>query len=91
MLSEQVAILEEERDHLSQLVGALGEELENLRQNPPAGKLDPLKDYLIELMAPDIERLEAHAEVLGERHGEIYRTYRKLFPKEKGEGKSERD
>ena len=56
---------------------------------PVIRDMEPLKDYLIELITPYIERLTPNEDILSEKYAEIYRTYRKLFP-EKGEHDGQR-
>lgn len=72
-VSNYINILEKENADLRS-------ELEAYKNNPPVGERENLKDYLIELMAPDIKRLEAHKNTIADRLGEIYRTYKKLLP-----------
>lgn len=55
-------------------------ELELLTSNPVIGDRENLKDYLIELIAPDIKKLYPHKDTITDRLGEIYRTYKRLFP-----------
>jgi hypothetical protein len=83
-LSEQVAALEQENISLSNLVDTMGEELEKLKKNPPVGEKEKLKDRLIELVAPDIERLAPYKDTIIEKNARILRAYLELFP-EKGE------
>ena len=92
-LSNQVAALEQENERLSRLVDTLAEQLETMRQNPPAGEMEQAKDYLLDLLAPDIIWAEENLKSMGpkqrERVTEIVAVYRTLRPKE-GD-KSERD
>ena len=85
-LSEQVAALEQENERLSRLVDAMGEELEALKQ------MEQAKDYLIDLLVPEIIWAEENLKSMGpkqrERVTEIVAVYRTLRPKEgdKSEG-----
>lgn len=85
-LSEQVAALERENERLSRLVDTLTEELETLKQNPPAGEQEEAKDYLIDLFAPDIAWAEENLKGMGprqrERVTELIAAYRAVRPKE---------
>ncbi len=85
-LSEQVAALEKEIACLAALVDTLGKELEAPKQNPPAGEIERAKDYLIDLLAPDIIWAEENLKSMGpkqrERVTEIVAVYRTLRPKE---------
>ena len=85
-LSEQVAALEQENERLSRLVDTLAEELEALKQNPPAREPEEAKDYLIDLFAPDIiwaeENLKGMGEKQRERITELIAAYRAVRPKE---------
>ena len=86
-LSEQVAALEQENERLSRLVDTLAEELEALKQNPPAGEIEQAKDYLIDLLVPEIIWAEENLKSMGpkqrERVTEIVAVYRTLRPKER--------
>jgi len=86
MLSEQVAALERENERLSRLVEALTEELETLKQNPPAGEIEQAKDYLIDLLVPEITWAEENLKGMGpkqrERVTELITAYRAVRPKE---------
>jgi len=86
MLSEQVAALERENERLSRLVEALTEELETLKQNPPAGEIEQAKDYLIDLLVPEIIWAEENLKGMGpkqrERVTELIAAYRAVRPKE---------
>lgn len=92
-LSEQVAALEQENKRLSQLADTLAGELEALKQNPPVGEMEQAKDYLIDLLVPEIIWAEENLKSMGpkqrERVTEIITAYRAIRPKE-GD-KSERD
>ena len=85
-LSNQVAVLEQEKERLSRLVDTLTEELETLKQNPPAGEMEQAKDYLIDLLVPEIIWAEENLKSMGpkqrERVTEIVAVYRTLRPKE---------
>jgi uncharacterized protein YcbK (DUF882 family) len=85
-LSEQVAALEQENKRLSRLVDTLTEELETLKQNPPAGEMEQAKDYLLDLLAPEIAWGEENLKSMGpkqrERVTEIVTVYRTIRPKE---------
>ena len=85
-LSEQVAALEQENERLSRLVDTLAEELETMRQNPPVGEMEQAKDYLIDLLVPEITWAEENLKSMGpkqrERVTEIVAVYRTLRPKE---------
>ena len=85
-LSEQVAALEQENERLSRLVDAMAEELETMRQNPPVGEMEQAKDYLIDLLVPEITWAEENLKSMGpkqrERVTEIVAVYRTLRPKE---------
>ena len=85
-LSNQVAVLEQEKERLSRLVDTLAEELETLKQNPPAGEMEQAKDYLIDLFAPDIIWAEENLKSMGtkqrERLTEVVTAYRAVRPKE---------
>ena len=85
-LSEQVAALEQENERLSRLVDAMAEELETMRQNPPVGEMEQAKDYLIDLLVPEIIWAEENLKSMGpkqrERVTEIVAVYRTLRPKE---------
>ena len=91
-LSNQVAVLELENERLSRLVDTLGKELEALKQNPPVGEMEQAKDYLIDLLVPEITWAEENLKSMGpkqrERVTEIVAVYRTLRPKEgdKSEG-----
>lgn len=85
-LSNQVAVLEQEKERLSRLVDTLAEELETLKQNPPVGEMEQAKDYLIDLLVPEITWAEENLKSMGpkqrERVTEIVAVYRTLRPKE---------
>ena len=85
-LSEQVAALEQENERLSRLVDAMAEELETMRQNPPVGEMEQAKDYLIDLLVPEIIWAEENLKSMGpkqrERVTEIVTVYRTVRPKE---------
>ena len=85
-LSNQVAVLELEKERLSRLVDTLAEELETMRQNPPVGEMEQAKDYLIDLLVPEITWAEENLKSMGpkqrERVTEIVAVYRTLRPKE---------
>ena len=85
-LSNQVAVLELEKERLSRLVDTLAEELETLKQNPPVGEMEQAKDYLIDLLVPEIIWAEENLKSMGpkqrERVTEIVAVYRTLRPKE---------
>ena len=85
-LSNQVAVLELEKERLSRLVDTLAEELEALKQNPPVGEMEQAKDYLIDLLVPEIIWAEENLKSMGpkqrERVTEIVAVYRTLRPKE---------
>lgn len=85
-LSNQVAVLEQENERLSRLVDTLAEELETMRQNPPVGEMEQAKDYLIDLLVPEITWAEENLKSMGpkqrERVTEIVAVYRTLRPKE---------
>jgi len=85
-LSNQVAVLEQENERLSRLADTLAEELETLKRNPPAGEMEQAKDYLIDLLAPDIIWAEENLKSMGpkqrERVTEIVTVYRTVRPKE---------
>lgn len=85
-LSNQVAVLEQEKERLSRLVDTLAEELETLKQNPPVGEMEQAKDYLIDLLVPEIIWAEENLKSMGpkqrERVTEIVAVYRTLRPKE---------
>ena len=85
-LSNQVAVLELEKERLSRLVDTLAEELETMRQNPPVGEMEQAKDYLIDLLVPEIIWAEENLKSMGpkqrERVTEIVAVYRTLRPKE---------
>ena len=85
-LSEQVAALEQENERLSRLVDTLAEELETLKQNPPVGEMEQAKDYLIDLLVPEIIWAEENLKSMGpkqrERVTEIVTVYRTVRPKE---------
>ena len=85
-LSNQVAVLEQEKERLSRLVDTLAEELEALKQNPPVGEMEQAKDYLIDLLVPEIIWAEENLKSMGpkqrERVTEIVAVYRTLRPKE---------
>jgi len=88
-LSNQVAVLEQENERLSRLVDTLAEELETMRQNPPVGEMEQAKDYLIDLLVPEIIWAEENLKSMGpkqrERVTEIVAVYRTLRPKERKE------
>lgn len=86
---DSLAELEQLRHYvncLSRLVDTLAEELETLKQNPPAGEMEQAKDYLIDLFAPEIIWAEENLKSMGpkqrERVTEIVAVYRTLRPKE---------
>lgn len=85
-LSNQVAVLEQEKERLSRLVDTLAEELEALKQNPPVGEMEQAKDYLIDLLVPEITWAEENLKSMGpkqrERVTEIITAYRTIRPKE---------
>ena len=85
-LSEQVAALEQENERLSRLADTLAEELKALKQNPPAREPEEAKDYLIDLLVPEIIWAEENLKSMGpkqrERVTEIVAVYRTLRPKE---------
>lgn len=85
-LSNQVAVLEQENERLSRLVDTLAEELETMRQIPPVGEMEQAKDYLIDLLVPEITWAEENLKSMGpkqrERVTEIVAVYRTLRPKE---------
>lgn len=85
-LSEQVAALEKEIACLSALVDTLGKELETLKQNPPASETEQAKDYLMDLLVPEIIWAEENLKGMGpkqrERVTEIVTAYRAVRPKE---------
>lgn len=85
-LSNQVAVLEQEKERLSRLVDTLAEELETLKQNPPVGEMEQAKDYLIDLLVPEITWAEENLKSMGpkqrERVTEIVTVYRTVRPKE---------
>ena len=85
-ISEQVAALEREKELLSWLVDTMGEELESLKQNPPAGEQEQAKDYLLDLLVPEIIWAEENLKSMGpkqrERVTEIVTVYRAIRPKE---------
>jgi hypothetical protein len=91
-ISEQVAALEREKASLANLVETMGKELETLKQNPPAGEMEQAKDYLIDLLVPEIIWAEENLKSMGpkqrERVTEIITVYRTIRPKEgdKSEG-----
>jgi hypothetical protein len=91
-LSNQVAVLEQENERLSRLADTLGKELETLKQNPPAGEMEQAKDYLIDLLAPDIIWAEENLKSMGpkqrERVTEIVTVYRTVRPKEGDKGEA---
>ncbi len=82
-LSNQVAVLEQEKERLSRLVDTLTEELETLKQNPPVGERE---NHLIDLVEPDIlwqeQNIEKMAGKKQERMKEIITAYRAIRPKE---------
>ena len=85
-LSNQVAVLELEKERLSLLVDTLAEELEALKQNPPVGEMEQAKDYLIDLLVPEIIWAEENLKSMGpkqrERVTENVTVYRTVRPKE---------
>lgn len=85
-ISEQVAALEREKASLANLVETMGKELETLKQNPPAGEMEQAKDYLIDLLVPEIIWAEENLKSMGpkqrERVTEIVAVYRTIRPKE---------
>ena len=83
--NERITALEQEN-------ACLAEELEALKQNPPAGEMEQGKDYLLDLLVPEIIWAEENLKSMGpkqrERMTEIVTVYRTLRPKEgdKSEG-----
>ena len=89
-ISDYVKEMEQDSERLSKLVEAMTEELETLRQNPPAGEGEQSKDYLISLLEPDIVWGENNLKAMGpkqrERMNEVIAIYRTIKPKVDKEG-----
>jgi len=89
-ISDYLKEMEQENERLSKLVDAMTEELETLRQNPPAGESEESKDYLISLLEPDIIWAENNLKAMGpkqkERLKEVIAIYRTIKPKVEKEG-----
>jgi len=89
-ISDYAKEMEQENERLSKLVDAMTEELETLRQNPPAGESEESKDYLISLLEPDIIWAENNLKAMGpkqkERLKEVIAIYRTIKPKVEKEG-----
>ena len=89
-ISDYVKEMEQENERLSNLVDAMIEELEVLRQNPPMGECEQAKDYLISLLEPDIICAENNLQAMGpkqkERMKEAVTVYRTIKPKVEKEG-----
>ena len=89
-ISDYVKEMEQENERLSNLVDAMAQELETLRQNPPAGESEESKDYLIGLLEPDIVWGENNLKAMGpkqrERMKEVIAVYRTIKPKIEKEG-----
>jgi len=89
-ISDYLKEMEQENERLSKLVDATTEELETLRQNPPAGESEESKDYLISLLEPDIIWAENNLKAMGpkqkERLKEVIAIYRTIKPKVEKEG-----
>ena len=89
-ISDYVKEMEQENERLSNLVDAMAQELETLRQNPPAGEGEQAKDYLISLLEPDIIWAENNLKAMGpkqkERMKEVVTVYRTIKPKVEKEG-----
>ena len=84
--NERITVLEQENASLTNLTETMGKELETLKQNPPAGEMEQAKDYLIDLLVPEIIWAEENLKSMGpkqrERVTEIVAVYRTLRPKE---------
>jgi hypothetical protein len=90
-ISDYVKEMEQENERLSNLVDAMTEELEVLRQNPSMGECEQAKDYLISLLEPDIIWAENNLKAMGpkqkERMKEVVTVYRTIKPpKDEKEG-----